>query len=95
VYGNSFIQTKVRYIHDNPVRAGVVRNPEVYKYSSAGVYSGQKGLIDIIPIMITIEKKADDWDNCKLSCVPSDIAFAQRGFLSQLCCVKHPYIHFS
>jgi REP element-mobilizing transposase RayT len=56
VYGNSFIQTKVRYIHDNPVRAGVVRNPEDYKYSSAGAYSGQESMIDIIPIVITIEK---------------------------------------
>ena len=56
VYGNAFIQTKVRYIHDNPVRAGLVRNAEEYLYSSAGAYSGQDGLIDIIPIVMTIEK---------------------------------------
>jgi hypothetical protein len=57
VYGNDFIQTKVRYIHENPVRAGLVRNAADYLYSSAGTYAGQEGLIDIIPIVMTIEKR--------------------------------------
>ncbi|MCK9205365.1 MAG: hypothetical protein M0P58_13165 [Bacteroidales bacterium] len=56
VFGDAFIHTKVRYIHENLVRAGLVRNAEEYLYSSAGAYSGQDGLIDIIPIVITIEK---------------------------------------
>ena len=50
VYGNSFIQSKVDYIHHNPVRAGIVRRAEDYKYSSAGNYAGQEGLLDIIPV---------------------------------------------
>lgn len=56
VFGDAFLQTKVSYIHENPVRAGVVKNAADYLYSGAGTYSGQDGLIDIIPIDITIEK---------------------------------------
>jgi REP element-mobilizing transposase RayT len=51
VYGNKFIQSKVEYIHHNPVRAGIVESPEQYIYSSAGSYADQKGLLDIIPVV--------------------------------------------
>ena len=50
VYGNSFIQSKVDYIHNNPVQAGLVRNPEDYKYSSACSYADQEGLLEIIKV---------------------------------------------
>jgi putative transposase len=30
--------TKIKYIHNNPVEAGIVNNPEDYKYSSAKNY---------------------------------------------------------
>jgi REP element-mobilizing transposase RayT len=50
VYGNSFIQSKVDYIHHNPLRAGIVIRPEDYKYSSAANYADQEGLLDIIPV---------------------------------------------
>jgi REP element-mobilizing transposase RayT len=50
VYGNSFIQSKVDYIHDNPVRAGIVRNAQDYKYSSASAYADQEGLLEIIKV---------------------------------------------
>jgi hypothetical protein len=52
VYGNSFLQSKVEYIHNNPVRAGIVRKAEDYKYSSAGNYTGKEGLIAVIPIVL-------------------------------------------
>ena len=38
VHSQPFFEQKVNYIHDNPVRAGYVDNPEDWKYSSAGVY---------------------------------------------------------
>ncbi len=38
-------QTKMDYIHNNPVRAGLVQCPEHYVYSSAGDYCGRKGMI--------------------------------------------------
>ena len=44
------------YLHNNPVRAGIVEKPEHYLYSSAADYAGHKGFIDIVMlerIMIT------------------------------------------
>lgn len=38
---------RLQYIHENPVKAGFVSEPEAYLYSSAGDYSGRKGLLDI------------------------------------------------
>jgi putative transposase len=35
------------YIHQNPVREGVVEDPEDYLYSSARDYAGLKGLLEI------------------------------------------------
>ena len=47
IYSTKFIEQKIDYIHNNPVRAGIVENPEEYIYSSAKNYAGEKGLIDI------------------------------------------------
>ncbi|SDF35965.1 REP element-mobilizing transposase RayT [Mucilaginibacter pineti] len=44
------LSQKLDYIHNNPVRAGIVASPEHYLYSSAATYAGEKGLIDIILI---------------------------------------------
>lgn len=51
LFGNDFIQQKVEYIHNNPVRAAIVKNAEDYVYSSAGYYAGQESILDIVPIM--------------------------------------------
>lgn len=50
VFSNTFIEEKVTYIHNNPVRRGVVNNPEEYVYSSAKYYAGEESLLDIIPV---------------------------------------------
>ncbi len=47
---NKLINQKLDYIHSNPVRAGIVSNPEDYIYSSARDYSGEKGLLAIVLI---------------------------------------------
>ena len=47
VYSNSFIEQKLAYIHENPVRAGFVKNPEDYLYSSARNYAEMDALIEI------------------------------------------------
>ena len=39
---------KLDYIHDNPVKAGFVSQPQDWLYSSARDYCGQKGLVDVI-----------------------------------------------
>lgn len=50
LWTNDVIQQKIDYIHNNPVKAGIVFNPEDYLYSSATDYAGKKGLIDDIAI---------------------------------------------
>jgi hypothetical protein len=47
VYTDSFLREKIEYIHNNPVRAGIVEQPEHYLYSSARNYAGDKGLLDV------------------------------------------------
>lgn len=47
IYSNSFIEQKVEYIHNNPVRSGIVLKPEDYKYSSARNYAGLESVLDI------------------------------------------------
>jgi REP element-mobilizing transposase RayT len=63
VYGNSFIQSKVDYIHNNPVRAGIVGRAEDYKYSSACAYADQEGLLEIIPVGSTWRTINEVMDN--------------------------------
>jgi REP element-mobilizing transposase RayT len=38
---------KIDYIHNNPVTAGLVYNPEDYVFSSAADYAGRKGLLEV------------------------------------------------
>ena len=38
---------KLAYIHDNPVKDGIVEQAEDYIYSSARDYSGRKGLLEV------------------------------------------------
>jgi putative transposase len=42
------IEQKADYIHNNPVEAGFVAEPQHWKYSSAIDYCGGKGLVDIL-----------------------------------------------
>lgn len=52
---NDFIETKVEYIHNNPVKAGIVKKAEDYVYSSAPVYAGEEGLLEIIPVTFSVK----------------------------------------
>lgn len=45
---NAIMKQKLAYIHDNPVKAGIVDKAEAYVYSSAkDYYSGEQGLLEI------------------------------------------------
>ncbi len=44
---NEMRKQKMNYLHQNPVRAGIVREPEDYVYSSAIDYSGERGLVKL------------------------------------------------
>jgi hypothetical protein len=50
IFSQKFIEQKVHYIHNNPVRNGIVVNPEDYLYSSARNYAGLESIIDVIEI---------------------------------------------
>ena len=47
IYSPQFIVQKINYIHDNPVRSGIVGNAEDYLYSSARNYAGLSSEMDI------------------------------------------------
>jgi hypothetical protein len=39
IQNEAMLLTKLDYIHNNPVKAGLVENPEDYRFSSARNYS--------------------------------------------------------
>jgi putative transposase len=47
LYSNSVKDQKLHYLHNNPVKAGIVDDPEDYIYSSARNYAGRNGLINV------------------------------------------------
>jgi putative transposase len=44
----SVLLQKLDYIHNNPVKAGIVAEPEHYLYSSAANYAGEKGMMEVL-----------------------------------------------
>lgn len=46
----NLISQRLDYLHNNPVKAGFVQNPEDWLYSSAGDYCGRKGFLDVVLI---------------------------------------------
>jgi len=44
---NKFIDQKLDYVHNNPVEAEIVDEPEYYWHSSARDYTGKKGLLEV------------------------------------------------
>ncbi len=47
IYSYKFFEQKLDYIHNNPVRAGIVSSPVDYIYSSARNYAGEEVLLDV------------------------------------------------
>ena len=47
IFSADFLKVKLDYIHNNPVKAGIVENEEDYLYSSCANYHNKKGLIEI------------------------------------------------
>jgi len=50
IFSQQFIEQKITYIHNNPVRAGIVAKPYDYLYSSARNYADLENLIDVIKV---------------------------------------------
>ena len=47
LYSEKFIKERLMYIHNNPVKAGIVEQPEDYIYSSARNYASLGNILDI------------------------------------------------
>ena len=50
LYGPKFIREKIAYLHQNPIRAGIVEKSEDYLYSSARWYAGLDCLLAVVNI---------------------------------------------
>ncbi len=50
LWSNAVIDQKIDYIHQNPVKEGLVFKAEDYMYSSAIDYAGENGMLEIIVI---------------------------------------------
>ena len=50
LYSPDFIREKLEYLHNNPVRAGLVEKPEDFLYSSARFYAGLDCLLPVTDI---------------------------------------------
>jgi REP element-mobilizing transposase RayT len=58
LYGNKFIRQKLNYIHNNPVKAGIVEKAEDYLFCSTRNYAELSYVLECIPIsgeVITIK----------------------------------------
>ncbi len=62
VMDDNYLVTALRYVERNPVRAGIVRKPWQWKWSSAGEHVGQrKGILDIEKITTLIDTSDEEW----------------------------------
>ncbi|HZL08385.1 MAG TPA: transposase [Prolixibacteraceae bacterium] len=50
IHTTAFLDEKMNYIHNNPVKAELVGRPEDYLYSSARDYAGEKGLVEMMMV---------------------------------------------
>ncbi|GAX61341.1 transposase and inactivated derivatives [Candidatus Scalindua japonica] len=62
VMDEDYLAAALRYVERNPVRAGIVRKPWRWKWSSAGVHVGQEdGVINLENITSLIDTTAEEW----------------------------------
>ncbi|WP_428356572.1 REP-associated tyrosine transposase [Methyloprofundus sp.] len=47
IESEDILRQKLEYMHNNPVKQGYVDKPEYWRYSSAGNYLGEAGLIEV------------------------------------------------
>ncbi len=52
LWSNQVIDEKINYIHNNPVKEGLVFRAEEYLYSSAADYAGEKGILGNVIVVI-------------------------------------------
>jgi putative transposase len=50
IYSPHWIREKIEYIHNNPVKRGLVAHPGDYPYSSFGAYYPELGIAPPVPV---------------------------------------------
>jgi hypothetical protein len=50
------MEQKMDYLHNNPVEAGFVSEPQHWKYSSVGDYVGSKGNVEIEQLAVSVPR---------------------------------------
>jgi hypothetical protein len=60
------MEQKMDYLHNNPVEAGFVSEPQHWKYSSVGDYVGSKGNVEIE--QLDCRKSKSCWIDMSYSC---------------------------
>jgi putative transposase len=50
IYSQKFLEQKIKYIHENPVRSGIVEHAEDYLYSSARNYADRDYLFEVVKV---------------------------------------------
>ena len=48
IFSQKFLEQKIKYIHENPVRSGIVESAEDYLYSSARNYADRDHLFEVV-----------------------------------------------
>jgi hypothetical protein len=59
IYSPKYARQKLDYIHNNPVKAGIVDNPEDYLFSSARNYAGRKDYmieVELLELIYVLNK---------------------------------------
>ena len=59
LYSKKFARQKINYIHQNPVKAGIVFRAEDYIYSSASNYAGLGGVMEVD--VLDVDLKSGDF----------------------------------
>ncbi len=61
IYSPAWIEEKTRYIHENPVRAGMVEGPGDYPWSSFGAYFPELGVVPPVKVDVDWERIVESW----------------------------------
>lgn len=60
IYSQEYLINCIAYIHNNPVKAGMVRQPNEYKYSSYNDYIYQSGIITSEKLLLIFKREKID-----------------------------------
>ncbi|MDP2889444.1 MAG: transposase [Bacteroidota bacterium] len=80
IHTTAFLEEKMNYIHNNPVKAELVGRPEDYLYSSARDYAGEKGLVEIVIRIADPQPKGADCKSAPAALINMEEDPEELGF---------------